>query len=304
MYAYVPGAKTLVATYLASASGASAPQSVIAGSQTQLQAGDGGIALAADGEIYVLDGTPGQLLVFAAGAAGDVAPIRTETFSKQHLSSIALDANGNFWTVNNCYGRVPPGCGNLLRYSLSGSGPVRPNLKLLPELDTPIGVLPAIATAVATDANGDLYCVCVVLYHGAQAIGITQYRVSAAGKAKRVRSFYDLTLPQIPPQMLHIDATGTMYAASTFQPGIYAYPADQPSGMVTSRRVIFGAKTGLRTIAALATDASDALYVAQPKRVAVFAANADGNVEPVRSIVDLARLRYPNAPFGTYLAIR
>jgi hypothetical protein len=305
LYAYVPGAKTLVAAYVAGASGTTAPASVLAGGRTQLTAGNGGIAIGTDAQMYVLDGVPARLAVFAAGASGNVAPLRMATFSKSHLDGIALDASGNFWTVDSCYGRVPPGCGGLLRYPLAASGVTRPNLSLDPQLDTPIGDLPAVATAVATDTKGDVYCVCVVLYHGAQAIGITQYHIDAAGKPAIVRSFFDLTLPQIPPQSFTIDAaSGTMYAASTFQPGIYAYPANQRSGMVTKRRVIFGTKTQLGVISALATDAAGELYVAQPKRIAVFAKSASEDVPPMRAIVNPSRLQYRNAPAGTFLVIR
>lgn len=136
LFAYIPGAKTLVAAYVAAASGTTAPVSVLAGGRTELEAGNGGIAIGADAQMYVLDGVPARLAVFTAGASGNAAPLRTATFSKSHLDGVALDASGNFWTVDGCYGRVPPGCGGLLRYPLAASGATRPNLRLSPQLDT------------------------------------------------------------------------------------------------------------------------------------------------------------------------
>ncbi len=54
LFAYIPGAKTLVAAYVAAASGTTAPVSVLAGGRTELEAGNGGIAIGADAQMYVL----------------------------------------------------------------------------------------------------------------------------------------------------------------------------------------------------------------------------------------------------------
>ncbi len=111
MYVVIPGiANGAVTVYAASANGNVAPIRTISGTRTDLIE-PSSVALDASGEVYVANDTcfrgghcvPDQVTVYAAGANGDVAPIRTITGPNTKLSDpsgIALDSNGNIYVTN------------------------------------------------------------------------------------------------------------------------------------------------------------------------------------------------------------
>ena len=95
-----------VTVFAAGANGNVAPTRVITGSNTGLTNTTTGIAVDAVGNIYVGDAccvTGGSVLVYAAGANGNVAPIRTITGSNTELEypeGVAVDASSNVYISN------------------------------------------------------------------------------------------------------------------------------------------------------------------------------------------------------------
>jgi hypothetical protein len=300
LFAYSIGTTPLLAEYALPASGPTDPAAVINGSNTRLRGGTanrGGVAVDADGTIYVLSEPPARLLVFKAGAHGNVKPVRVAVLPKRSAafgySGIALDGQGNFWTADITGGEM-------VRFSLSARGPVQPSFAIEPKMLTPIGALTARPNSVATDALGDVYCACGLVHHGAQALGISEYRITGNG-AKLIRSFFDFALPERPPSMLHVDAaTGTMYLNND-QNVIYAYPKNQPSGQAKQRRIIYGPE--LVNFEALTTDGAGRIYVATPRNIIVFRRDATGRAKPLSSMSDRQHLQFAAFESGDFLAI-
>jgi hypothetical protein len=97
-----------LAIFSANASGAATPNRYLSGSLTQLTSPGGLDGLAVDGSGYlyvsVYSSTTGSILVFAPGATGNVAPVRTITAAGAvPLGSprgLALDAAGDLYAIN------------------------------------------------------------------------------------------------------------------------------------------------------------------------------------------------------------
>ncbi len=301
VYAFSPD-KALVASYSAGDRGRTKPISVLGGANTQLSAGNG-MAIDSDGTIYVVvydagsSHGPLRLLVFPPGAHGDAPPERTAVLGGPVLpgyaTGLALDGRGNFWLA---------AIGKLLRYPTSVQGRVRPNASISVQLDTPDGYMPAHSSNVALDAAGNVYCSCTVVYRGAQAIGVSEYAL-ASGKATLVRSFYDFTLPEVPPDSIAIDAAGTIYLASSLpNTGVFVYGPKTGSGEVTpTRRFAWGSGVSIRTVA---TDAAGDVYAGASSRIAVLGPKSNGHVRPLRTIVDRRHLDYVSGTYGTLLNVR
>ncbi|HVR45330.1 MAG TPA: hypothetical protein VMT95_01625 [Candidatus Binatia bacterium] len=301
IYAYSPD-KALVASYSAGAQGRTRPNSLLEGSATQLSTGNG-MAIGSDGTIYVVvydagsSHGPLKLLVFPPNAHGNAAPERTAVLRGPvlpgHATGLALDGHGNFWLS---------AIGKLLRYPTSAQGRVRPNASIALELDTPDGYMPAHSDNVALDTAGNVYCSCTVVYRGAQAIGVSEYALTS-GRATLVRSFYDFTLPEVPPSSIAIDAAGTIYLASSLpNTGVFAYGPKTGSGHVTpTRRFAWGSGVSIHSIA---TDAAGDVYAGAGSRITVLGPRSNGHVRPLRTIADPRHLEYVSDTYGTLLNVR
>lgn len=301
LYAFAPNAP-LLAIYDNGVSRVRAPLALLQGNETQLSTGNG-MAVDSDGTAYFVvydSGSSGPLefLAFAPGAHGNVAPERTAILKGPvlagHAVGLALDGHGNFWVS---------AIGKLLRYSVSARGTAMPNASISLKLQTPDGLMPANGSNVAVDSAGNVYCSCVVVYRGAQAIGVSEYALDSHGKGRLVRSFYDFNLPEVPPSSIAVDPTGTIYLASSWpNSGIFAYRAGTNSGKVEyTRRFINGSDT---KVYSLTTDAAGQVYAAEGGRILVFGAHANGHVRPIRTVDDPRHLDYTNGDYGTLLEVR
>ena len=143
-----------IMVFAAGANGNVAPQQVIAPAvypavdNTGLDAGDLFIGVDAAGNIYVADSYSQKVLVFAAGATGNVAPIRVLTGDKTLLNGcngIAFDGTGNLFVAN--YNGM-----SVTVYPPSASGNTAPKASLAGD-KTGIGYL----SAFAVDSDGTVY---------------------------------------------------------------------------------------------------------------------------------------------------
>ncbi len=262
------------------------------------------MAVDTDGTLYVLvqatgsSGTTMELLAYPPGANGNTPPERTATLEGPiipgYAVGLALDGHGNFWIS---------AIQKLLRYPTTAQGNIEPNASIRVHLATPDGMMAANSSNVAVDAKGDVYSTCTVVYMGAQAIGVSEYRVGRAKRAKLVRSFYDLNLPEVPPSSIAIDPNGIIYLASSLPAsGVFAYEPGTKSGNVNYSRRFVGPIS--KQISSIATDSSGNVYVAAASEIMVFGPKARGHVRPKRRIVDPDDLHYSSGDYGTLLDVR
>jgi hypothetical protein len=317
LYAYSPVGHALLATYRAGLSGSSSPLSILAGKKTGFfggknNLGGGGVRVAADGTVYVLDGMRAKLSVFAPGASGDTAPIRTARLPENSNKALnisqylgfALDAAGGFWTVDRSNG-------TMLRFLLSGKGDIAPSETFQPKIASPKGNQEANASTVADDGSGNIYCLCQNHDLLLESYGVTTYAVNAKGKPTLTRSFYgapgDLH-SQFPSDILWVDPVKRQIYLGITGPNFVAAFPTSAFGENSNPRIIGGANTMLGTtpnanIASLVTDAQGALYVAIGSTVLVFDAKARNDVAPSRIISDAKDLNYFGFPGGSLLEI-
>jgi hypothetical protein len=317
LYAYSPVGHALLATYASGLSGSSSPLTILAGKKTgffggKTNYGGGGVRVAADGTVYVLDGMRAKLSVFAPGASGNTAPIRTARLpansnKASHVSQyvgFALDAAGGFWTVDRSNG-------TMLRFLLSGKGDITPSETFQPKIASPKGNQEANASTVADDGAGNIYCMCVNHDLLLQSFGVTTYAVNSAGKPALTRSFYgapgDLD-SQFPSSILWVDPVKRQIYLGITGPNFVAAFPTSASGKDFSPRIIGGKKTKLGTtpnanIGSLATDAQGTLYVAIGSTILAFNAKARNDVRPDRIISDAKDLNYFGFPSGSLLEI-
>jgi hypothetical protein len=314
LYAYSPDDAPSVVTYPAWKGGRLSPSSILSGSKTKFVGGKsnvfgGAISVAADGTLYVLDAMRAKVFTFAPGAKGNTAPTRVESlpqdkgarFGAPQYGGFALDSNGNFWTANRF-------SGELERFPLAAAGWVKPSVSLVPQVQEGPKLTAGVASTVASDGRGNIYCVCQPRALFLQLYCITEYNVASA-TPKLVRSFYGILGSldtQIPSNVLHVDAnTKRVYEAIWTPAAVVEYPADAPSGPAPAPRVIGGPATTLNAVpAAITTDSHGDVYVAQGSTILVFAANASGNVAPKRIISDAQYLHFLGSAYGDLLNIQ
>jgi hypothetical protein len=302
VHAFSPG-KALIASYQLGVSRETKPIGVLKGARTQLSQGNG-MAVDADGTTYAVvynaasSGSPIKLLVFAPNAHGDAAPERSAVLKGPLLAGyavgLALDGHGNFWIT---------AVGKLLRYSTSARRVARPNASIALQLYTPGGIMAAHASNVAVDAAGNIYCACTVVFRGAQAIGVSEYALDSRRRASLVRSFYDFSLPEVPPASITVDPKGTIYLASSLpNTGVFAYGPTTKSGDVHYARRFVGPPG--TSIFSITNDPAGNVYIATGARILIYGPQANGQAHPVGTIRDPKNLDYTTGDYGTLLEAR
>lgn len=134
------------------------------------------------------------------------------------------------------------------------------------------------------------------------ADNVLKFSASASGTATPTSAFSGPTGVFIAG--VTTDSTGNIYAAGSDSTGagqILVYSASA-TGTATPLRTIAGASTGLGILTGIALDSAGQIYVSSyagpsstSNSVSVFAANATGNVAPLRKISGaLTALAYPN----------
>src|SRR5437660_738946 len=207
------------------------------------------------------------VVVYAAGASGDVTPIRTIAGANTVLSNatgIARDAAGNLYVTNPPL--TPPSGGSVTVYAPGAVGNAAPIRTIAGEgtgLDHPVGV--------ALDTAGNVYV--------SNTYTVTVYAPGASGNVAPIRTIESSS--QVGG--IALDTPGNLYVASRDVITVYA----TANGNATPIRTISGSNTGLGCPAGLGLDAAGELYVANPcgGSITVFAAGADGNATPTRTII-------------------
>jgi len=232
----------IVTEYAKDASGNAAPTRTISGTATTL----GfivGIAVDAAGEIYVANFTPlasstPAIAVFAAGANGNVAPIRDITGSNTGLAnpiSLALDALGDLYVVNQYPASVT-------EYAPGSDGNVTP-IRAISGSNTGLST----ARGLALDASGEIYV------GDLDAKSIFIYGPLANGNASPTRTIAGPNTGLGGINGIALDAGGNIYAANCSDcfkgagaTSVIVFPPNA-SGNQTPSRIIAGSNTSLKS---------------------------------------------------------
>jgi sugar lactone lactonase YvrE len=207
------------------------------------------------------------ILVYAAGANGDVAPIRAIAGANTALKNavgIARDADGNLYVTNSPDGNQDGGTVTVYAPDASGNAlPVRTIAGESTGLYHPEGI--------ALDTAGNVYV--------ASTYGVTVYPPGASGNAAPIRTIGT----SLRIQGIALDTAGNLYVSSGSSIMVYGAGANDGAAPI---RTIEGVGTDLDCPAAMALDATGDLYVLNgcDGTITMYAAGADGNATPIRTI--------------------
>ncbi|HZY96866.1 MAG TPA: NHL repeat-containing protein [Candidatus Cybelea sp.] len=272
-----PGAYAIA--FAVNANGNVTPVQTIRGAKTDLSQ-PGGIAVDAGGNIYITN-QPARVIAFPPGANGNVAPLRIIEGPRTGLkfpTGIALDPGSNIY-VTQFEGSSGPG--SVQVYAAGANGNVAP-LRTIKGgragLNFPIGI--------TLDASSNIY-----VASAGQFGGVTVYAAGAHGDAKPLREIRGDRTQLNNPIGIALDASGKLYVGNGQGDQVNVYAAGA-NGNVAPIRVIAGLHTKLRLPLGVALDAGNNLYVVDSPQgspgartfVRVYAAGANGDVAPIRSI--------------------
>jgi hypothetical protein len=137
-----------------------------------------GVAIDGAGNLYVATAnnslTGGTILVFAAGASGNVAPTRTITTPTNVFFGIAVDSVGDVWaTEDNLSGTAPA---SLVEFFSSASGAPTPNRTI-----DFTGTTPSIMLGLRMDSAGNLFTLLDTDVNNADSFSIVSVGPNAGG---------------------------------------------------------------------------------------------------------------------------
>jgi hypothetical protein len=261
----------------ASASGNAAPARTIAGSNTQLSQ-NYDLAVDGSGNTYVSNLRGGAITVYASGANGNVAPIRTLSGPATGVSGalgLAIDGSGNLVEDNFFASSV-----NVFAPGANGNA-------------TPIRTLSGGNTnlsavyGITLDTAGNLY----VVDNNSQFGGTDAVTVYAAGFSGNVAPTQTITgsnTGMSGAAFVAVDAGGRIYVTNVTANSVTVYAAGA-NGNAAPVATIAGANTTLVKPGGIVIDASGTIYVGNDAgngndAIVVFAAGANGNVAPLRTI--------------------
>lgn len=236
-----------VAVFAAGASGNASPLRTIAGPATQLQS-PSAISLDRDDNLYVVDTygvdsgctDPTQgcwtVNVYAAGAGGDVAPIRSIRGPATKLFYVygsAVDASGNVYVAD---GRPVNCCVTV--YAAGAGGNVKPMRTIQgsrTDLAYPVGI--------ALDAHQNVY---VLNAEGSPTRSVTVYAAGAHGNVKPIRVIVgEKTGLYAAPAGIAVDGSGRLYVLQSGTTNSISVFAAGAHGNVAPVRVIAGKNTDM-----------------------------------------------------------
>ncbi len=258
------GRADTVTVFPAGSNGNVAPSATIAGSNTGLS-DPRGIALDANGNIYVANYDASTVTVYPAGSNGNVAP--SETIDSPGVTGLALDARGNIYVTSggDALSVYPPGSNGNVAPSATIAGS---NTGLNDAWD------------LAVDATGNTYV--------ANGNAVTVYPPGSNGNVAPSATIGSNTVLSNPGGIA-LDFYANIYISNRNNT-VTVYPAGSNANAAPSSTV-GGAKTGLNFPTGIALDASGNIYVANDgsenggaDAITVYPAGSNGNVVPSATI--------------------
>jgi 6-phosphogluconolactonase (cycloisomerase 2 family) len=240
--------------------------------------------------IYVTNAA-NTLTVYPARANGNVTPIRAIKGSKTELNfpaGIAWDAGRNVYVPNE-------GANSVTVYATGAKGDVAPIREIK---GSRTGLFAPLGIALDNSGYGYVY----VPNEGADSV--TVYAAGANGDAPPIRTIGGSKTQLHSPLGVALDAGGNIYVSNygTYSSnGSVTVYAAGTNGNVAPIQTITGSNTGLVQPSNIALDANRNVYVTNsgylsgPYSVTVYAAGANGNIAPIRTIEGSnTRLNEPN----------
>lgn len=268
-----------VTIYPVDARGREKPAERIQGPHTLLSA-PVAIAVGSNHNVYVVSGGgyyTTVITVYAAGAYGDVAPVRTISVPDAKLGfavGIAVDSSGNIYVANNGLGS---NCtGSVTVYASVANGDV-----------APIAIIAGHKTGlchpggIAVGLNGNIY-----VTNGDQyTSSVTVYAANANGNVAPIQKITGRRTLLYGPQGVTLDSQEDIYATSGYVGTITKYRAGA-HGNARPLQAIYGTLTKLQLNAGVAVDATDEIFATNQSEnsVTVYASDANGDKPPIRTI--------------------
>jgi hypothetical protein len=265
-----------VTVYASGATGNAKPIQDISGSNTGLGI-PFDVAVDGSGNTYATNIQDGEntdvITVYAAGATGNVAPIRDIIGAPYHYpKGIAVDPiNGDLYVAK-------ANSSAIFFYAPSANGNVPPIGRIQGSqtgLDEPYGV--------ALDASGNIYVANV------GNTSVTVYAAGSTGNVAPTRTIAGTRTALDGPHQLALDSSSNIYVAnSAYDSGkgsltVYAAGAN---GNVAPIETIEGSATKLDGANGIALDGSNNIYAANGgnNSITVYAAGSNGNAAPINTI--------------------
>ena len=226
-----------ITVYNPSANGNVAPTRTIAGAKSGLTGADG-MVLDASGNVYIANcgvcfqssGTPG-VLEFAAGASGNVAPIRTISGTNTGFTdptAVWLDGTGKIYVSDFANNRISI-------FAAAATGNVAPTAMIQGGTAAMSG-----PECVVLDATGNIYAC------NSTNNTITVYAPGTTGNTAPIRTLGGAATLLSSPTQLSFDTAGNMYVANPGSNTITVY-APGATGNQAPMLTVSGASTGLIT---------------------------------------------------------
>jgi hypothetical protein len=294
---------TVAATLIAAAfgvsacgSGSSVPSTAVPAAAQRVALSPEAFACLTKPCLYVANFYGSTVTVYQATAKGNVKPLHTIAGSKTGLIGpygLALDAKHNVSVVNTNGGSAATG--SVTVYAAGATGNVAPTGTISGSntgLFYPFGI--------TLDSSKKTY---VTNYNGQS---VTVYAAGAKGNVAPIRTISGSNTGLFYPIGIVLGKTGKIYVANSSGASVTVYAAGA-SGNVSPLQTIGGSNTGLNGPQGIALDSTGKIYVANfgggsngNGAVTVYAASANGNVAPLRTISGSKTGLYQ--PFG--IAVR
>ena len=257
------------------------PVAVIQGDQTGITA-PAAVALDRAENLYVANAASPSpaILVFAKGASGNVAPLRTISGASTQLNlpfGVAVAARGDIFVANE-------GASSVLRFDATANGDVAP-VATIAGSNTGFAPPPLGPLEISLDSSHSIYVTNV------PGDSVMAFAHDAAGNTAPIRTIAGDNTQLNGPVQAVFDRSGNIYVSDNThcypsctgaEPfAVTVYPP-RSRGNAAPIRSIGGSNTHLYLPAGIAVDAVGNLYTAnqQDNSIQIFPPNADGNVTP------------------------